>query len=87
MTIFNRRNAALGWATWTIAKQVAERKARSAAKPEEDGSGKKKKTLVIGALAAAGAVVFFWRRRDSGDEPPSTDWRPPDVDEAPTDAE
>ncbi len=91
MTIFNRRNAALGWLTWTVGKQFAERKARSAAGREEGQSRtkkKKKKTkLVLGTLAAAGAVLFVWRRHDGGEESASTDWRPPDVDEAPPDAE
>ena len=31
--MMNRRNAMLGWATWTVAKQVLKRKAAS--KPEE----------------------------------------------------
>lgn len=68
MPIINRRNALLGWLTWTIGKRVAEKKARSVVRPEEKRS---KAALVMGALAAAGAVLFFWRRRDEGEQPPA----------------
>ena len=39
MSIVNRRNAMLGWATWTAAKQVAAHKARAAARVEEARRG------------------------------------------------
>lgn len=68
MSIFNRRNAALGWLTWTVGKRFAERKARSVVRPDE---GRSKKKLVVGALAAVGAAVFFWRRRDDELPPPA----------------
>lgn len=67
MSIFNRRNAALGWLTWTLGKRVAERKARSVVSTAEPRS---KKRLVVGALAALGAAVLFWRRRDDDELPP-----------------
>ena len=67
MSIFNRRNAALGWLTWRVGKRMAERKARSVVGAVDDGPSKKK--LFVGALAAVGAVLFFWRRRDD-EQPP-----------------
>jgi hypothetical protein len=67
VTIFNRRNAMLGWATWTVTKKYAERKAKSAAAPEGRRS---KKALVFGALAAAGAVLLFWRHKGDDELPP-----------------
>ena len=67
MSIVNRRNAMLGWATWTVAKQVAAHKARSAAGVEQ---GKARRRLIIPLLAAAGAILFFWRRKgDDGGTP------------------
>jgi hypothetical protein len=67
MTIFNRRNALLGWLTWTATKKYAEQKARSAAGVEGRRS---KRGLVLGAVAAAGAVLFFWRRKGDEEVPP-----------------
>ncbi len=67
MSIVNRRNAMLGWATWTAAKQVAAHKARTAAGVEE---GKRLKRLIIPLLVAAGAVLLFWRHKgDDGGAP------------------
>jgi hypothetical protein len=62
MSIINRRNALLGWAAWTVAKQVAKRKARQQIKT--DGGGRR---IVVPAAAAAAAAtilgaVVFWRR-------------------------
>ena len=67
MTIFNRRNALLGWVTWTATKKYAETKARSAAGAE---SRRSKWALVIGALAAAGAFLVFWRHKSPDELPP-----------------
>jgi hypothetical protein len=67
VTIFNRRNALLGWLTWTATKKYAEQKARSAAGVEGRRS---KRGLVLGAVAAAGAVLFFWRRKGDEELPP-----------------
>lgn len=68
VSIFNRRNAALGWLTWIVGKRVAERKARSVVGADD---GRSKKKLFVGTLAAVGAALFFWRRRDEDEQPPS----------------
>jgi hypothetical protein len=68
MSIVNRRNAMLGWMTWTAAKQIAARKARAAARAEE---GKSRKRLIIPLLAAAGAVLLFWRHKSDDGVPPA----------------
>lgn len=61
MSIVNRRNAMLGWLTWSAGKRIAKRKARTAVPGVEDG--RPNKGLIVSLLAAAGAVLFFWRRK------------------------
>ncbi len=69
MSIVNRRNAMLGWMTWTAAKQIAARNARAAARAEQGKS--RKLLLIIPLLAAAGAVLFFWRHTSDDGMPPA----------------
>ena len=65
MSIVNRRNAMIGWATLTVVRRMAEMKAKKArgAVPSKDGGGgsKGKKALKVGALviAVAGAAAFW----------------------------
>jgi hypothetical protein len=68
VTIFNRRNAALGWATWAVGKRFARKKAKSAVPSVEEG--RPNKGLILSALAAVGAVLFFWRRKRSDETAP-----------------
>jgi hypothetical protein len=65
MSIVNRRNAIMGWAVWTVGKQVMKRKAKAAASVVDDGSPRRNRVaLGLGAAAAATATtLFFWRRR------------------------
>jgi hypothetical protein len=63
MSVINRRNALLGWAAWTVAKQVAKQKARKRVGADDGGA----RRIVVPAAAAAAAAtilgaVFFWRR-------------------------
>ncbi|HSL65278.1 MAG TPA: hypothetical protein VK874_11530 [Gaiellaceae bacterium] len=70
MSIVNRRNAVVGWAAWSVGKQLAKRKARSAV-PAVDAETRRpnRSAIVLAALAAVGGAVLFWRRRgDDGDE-------------------
>lgn len=73
MSVVNRRNAMIGWATLTLMRQMAARKARRAQKalPSKDGGGSKgKKALKVGAvvIAVAGAAAFWKaKHRDSTD--------------------
>jgi hypothetical protein len=59
MSIVNRRNAVLGWATWKVAHNLARMKARQAL-PAESRS-KKPAIAAAGAAALAGSVLF-WRK-------------------------
>jgi hypothetical protein len=67
MSILNRRNAILGWATWQTAKVAAKRKAKQAAPGRADDSRRPNKGAIVSALAAVGGAVWFWRRK-RGDE-------------------
>lgn len=64
MSVFNRRNAFIGWLVLTLAKPVAKQKARAAARK----AGTKKGGAVTASLAAVGAAaagLMFWRKRRS----------------------
>jgi hypothetical protein len=68
MSVFNRRNAFIGWLVITLAKPVAKQKAARAARKAKS----KKGGAVAASLAAAGAAaagLMFWRKRHSGDTP------------------
>jgi hypothetical protein len=70
MSIVNRRNAMIGWVTWTTAKRLATMKAKRAVPKREGGRSTGKKAMTAGAaLAAAAGLVVFWRvkHRDATD--------------------
>ena len=62
MSIFNKRNAVLGWGVWQVAKGVAKRKAKRATPGASEHSGLKK-SAVAGAGAATLAALLFWRKK------------------------
>ena len=66
MSVFNRRNATIGWAVWKIGKRVGKKKARGATPGIEDG--KPNKSLVAVVLAAAAGAAAFVRSRRSSSE-------------------
>ena len=71
MGIVNRRNAVLGWAAWTVGKQVMKTKARRTVRsaPEPKSGGARRRVVAIAvALAALMAVGAFWRLRSGGPE-------------------
>jgi hypothetical protein len=70
MSIFNRRNAVVGWLTWLTAKRVLKRKARTAVPGTVEGSKRPNKGAIATGLAALGGILWFWRRKGSGDEQP-----------------
>lgn len=63
MSVFNRRNAVMGWAVWKVVKRAGKKKARDAA-PAVEG-GKPNKSLVAVVLAALGGAAAFVRGRRS----------------------
>jgi hypothetical protein len=70
MAIFNRRNAALGWLSWLVAKRVLRKKAREAVPGTVEGSRRPNKGAIATGLAALGGLLWFWRRRSPEDELP-----------------
>jgi hypothetical protein len=88
MSIINRRNAVIGWLTWSVGKRVVAKKAKGAIPSRDGGGGSKGRVALKGAaaLAAAAGAVAFWKakHRDSTDhdsvaaEPlvPGTDEQP-----------
>jgi hypothetical protein len=78
MSIVNRRNALIGWATLTVVKGMAARNAKKAL-PSGDGGGskskaggskgKKKAVKVVAVAVATGSAIGFWKakHRDATD--------------------
>jgi hypothetical protein len=63
MGIVNRRNAVLGWLTWTVGKRLAKKKAKAAVPAVEDGKPNKPAVGLAAGLAALGGALVFWRMR------------------------
>jgi hypothetical protein len=70
MSIFNRRNALLGWLTWVGAKHVMKTKAREAVPGTVEGTKRPNKGAIAAGIAAVAGVLLFWRRTRSDDELP-----------------
>jgi hypothetical protein len=68
VSVFNRRNAAVGWVTWAVGKRVLKRKAKGAVPSIDPESKRPNKSAVALLLASAVGVATFFRKR-SGDHP------------------
>ena len=67
MSIFNRRNAVLGWLAWVGAKTVMKHKARQAVPGMVEGTNRPNKGAIAAGLAAIGGVLWIWRKTSSDD--------------------
>ena len=67
MGIVNKRNAVLGWMTWTLGTRVAKRKARQAV-PAVEGGRPNKPAIAAGVAAVFGSLLF-WRKLKKRGEP------------------
>jgi hypothetical protein len=67
VTVFNRRNAAVGWVAWAVGKRVLKRKAKEAVPAIDPESKRPNKSAVALLIAGAVGLATFWRRR-SGDD-------------------
>jgi MYXO-CTERM domain-containing protein len=63
MSIFNRRNAALGWAGWVLGKRLLKRKAKAVVPALDPETKRPNRSAVALLLAAAVGVAGFLRRR------------------------
>ena len=71
MSIFNRRNAVLGWLTWVGAKTVMKHKARQAVPGTVEGTRRPNKGAIAAGVAAVLGVLWFWRKSSDDEQPPS----------------
>jgi len=74
--VFNRRNAVIGWLTWTAGKRAVKYAAKDAtkdAKPSLDPQTKKPNKSAIALLVAGGlgALTFWKKKRSGGNTPPA----------------
>ncbi len=72
MSVFNRRNAVVGWLVVAAGKQAMKQKAREAVPAIDTESKKPNKSAIALALAGAVGVLAFWHKR-SGDDTPTPD--------------
>jgi hypothetical protein len=74
VTVFNRRNAALGWVAWAVGKRVLKKKAKDAVPAVDPETKKPNKSAIALLIASAVGIATFWKRRSGDDdvpEPPS----------------
>jgi hypothetical protein len=64
VSIVNRRNAIVGWFVWTVTKDVAKRKAKSAV-PTVEGGRPNKSLWAVGIAGLVGALTFWRAHRES----------------------
>ena len=69
MSVFNRRNAVMGWMAWTVGKRVVKRKAKDAVPAIDAETKKPNKSAIALLLAGTVGAVAFWRKRSGGGEP------------------
>ena len=69
MSVFNRRNAVVGWVAWSMWKRALKRKAQDAV-PSIDPESKRPNVSAIALLVASGVgALTFWKKRSGGGEP------------------
>lgn len=69
MSVFNRRNAAVGWVAWAVGKRVLKRKAKDAVPTIDPASKKPNKSAIALAVAGLAGILTFWRKRSGDDSP------------------
>jgi hypothetical protein len=69
MSVFNRRNAALGWVAWAVGKRVLKRKAKDAVPSIDPESMRPNKSAIALLLAGTVGLATFWRKRAGNDSP------------------
>lgn len=67
MSIFNRRNAVIGWLALMVGKRVAKKKARDAVPSIDTETKRPNRPAIVAGLLALGGALMFWRKRRSDD--------------------
>ena len=67
MTVFNRRNAAVGWLTWVVGKRMLKKSAKNAV-PAINPQSKKPNKSALALLFAGAAGALAFKRKRSGDD-------------------
>ena len=68
MSIFNRRNAAVGWLAWNVGKRVLKRKAKDAVPKVDTETKRPNKSAIALLIASAVGLATFWRSRSGDDD-------------------
>jgi hypothetical protein len=68
VSVFNRRNAAVGWLTWVVGKRVLRKKAKDAVPTIDRQSKKPNRSAIALLVAGAAGTLTFLRKRSGGDD-------------------
>ena len=73
MSVFNRRNAVVGWLAWSVGKRAMKKKAKGAVPAIDAESRKPNKSAIALGVASVVGVLTFWKKRSGGggDVPPA----------------
>jgi hypothetical protein len=71
VTVFNRRNAAVGWVAVVVGKRVLKKKAKNAVPAIDPESKKPNKSAIALLIAGTVGALTFWRKRSGDDTPPA----------------
>ena len=69
MSIFNRRNAAIGWLAWNAAKVLVRHKAKDALPRVDMDRRRPNKSAIALLIAGTVGVAAFWHSRRRDDDP------------------
>jgi hypothetical protein len=73
VSIFNRRNAVIGWLAWTGTKTVMKRKAKDAVPAVDTETKRPNKSAIALGVATAVGLLTFWKKRSGGDDTAESD--------------
>jgi hypothetical protein len=68
MSVLNRRNAVVGWLTWSVGKRVLKKKAKNAVPGIVSETKKPNRSAIALFVAAVVGAATFWKKRAGDDE-------------------
>jgi len=79
-SVFNRRNAVIGWLTVVFGRKLVALKLKKPPEPEPKSGKAKKGVIAVVVAGALGAAAFLrLRSRDGGSDAPPADAPPTDA--------